>query len=291
MERPLKAGALGLGILGLLVLVALAAHGGHPGLDGEVAERSVPNTVQDTFVNLLAIVYVIVVVASIIALFRMRGQWHDPKSRWLLNFAVLVVLMLVGTSIGFYGLRHARHLGAPPGSQREGQQQQGPLKRPRSQPPPIPGRTADFQWPLAAGIGGFILLGGVWLYIRRRRWSDGLVDADSLDAALVETVEATVDDLRAERDPRRAVIAAYAQMERTFAEHGLRRRPAETPLEYFARVLRARDVRESAVRTLTELFEYAKFSRHEIDDRMKERAIAALLAVRDDLLRSEEVAA
>ena len=291
MERPLKAGALGLGILGLLVLVALAAHGGHPGLDGEVAERSVPNTVQDTFVNLLAIVYVIVVVASIIALFRMRGQWHDPKSRWLLNFAVLVVLMLVGTSIGFYGLRHARHLGAPPGSQREGQQQQGPLKRPRSQPPPIPGRTADFQWPLAAGIGGFILLGGVWLYIRRRRWSDGLVDADSLDAALVETVEATVDDLRAERDPRRAVIAAYAQMERTFAEHGLRRSPAETPLEYFARVLRARDVRESAVRTLTELFEYAKFSRHEIDDRMKERAIAALLAVRDDLLRSEEVAA
>jgi hypothetical protein len=291
VERPLKAGALGLGILGLLVVVAIAAHGGHPGLNGEIAERPVPNTVQDTFVNLLTIAYLIVVVASIIALFRMKGQWRDPKSRWLLNFAVLVVLMLIGTSIGYYGLRHARHLGAPPGTQRDGQQQQGPLRRPRSLPPPIPGRTAQFQWPLAAGIGGFILLGGVWLYIRRRRGSDGFLDADALDTAIAATIEATVDDLRAERDPRRAVIAAYAQMERTFAEHGLRRRPAETPLEYFARVLRTRDVRESAVSTLTELFEYAKFSRHEIDDGMKTRAIDALLAVRDDLLQSEEMAA
>jgi Domain of unknown function (DUF4129) len=290
VERSLKAGVLGLGIVGLLVVVAIAAHGGHPGLDGEIAERPVPNTVQDTFVNLLAIAYIIVVVASIIALFRMKQKWHDPKSRWLLNFAVLVLLMLAATSIGYYGLRHARHLGAPPGTQRE-REQQGPLKRPRAQPAPIPGRTAQFQWPLAAGIGGFILLGGVWLYIRRRRGSDGFANGDALDAALLETVEATVDDLRAERDPRRAVIAAYAQMERTFAEHGVRRRPAEAPLEYFARVLRARHVREGAVRTLTELFEYAKFSRHEIDDAMKERAIAALLAVRDDLLQREEVAA
>jgi hypothetical protein len=37
------------------------------------------------------------------------------------------------------------------------------------------------------------------------------------------------------------------------------------------------------VRDLTDLFERAKFSTHEIDEPMKERAIAALISVRDDL--------
>jgi hypothetical protein len=87
------------------------------------------------------------------------------------------------------------------------------------------------------------------------------------------------------------VIAAYAQMERTLARHGLRRRPAEAPLEYLARVLRGLEVRESAVATLTALFEYAKFSPHEIDAAMKEEAIGALAAMRADLARGQELAA
>ena len=87
------------------------------------------------------------------------------------------------------------------------------------------------------------------------------------------------------------LIAAYAQMERTLARHGLRRSPAEAPLEYLARVLRRLEVREGAVRTLTALFEYAKFSPHEIDAAMKDDAIGALVAMREDLERREELAA
>ena len=87
------------------------------------------------------------------------------------------------------------------------------------------------------------------------------------------------------------MIAAYAQMERTLGAHGLRRNPADAPAEYLARILRGLHVRDSAVRTLTDLFEYAKFSPHEIDDAMKEKAIGALLAIRDDLQRQELLAA
>jgi hypothetical protein len=79
-------------------------------------------------------------------------------------------------------------------------------------------------------------------------------------------------------------------MERMLGAHGHARRRAEAPFEYLARILRELNVRESSVRSLTRLFEYAKFSRHEIDAGMKEEAITALLAVRDDL-RSEERAA
>ena len=63
------------------------------------------------------------------------------------------------------------------------------------------------------------------------------------------------------------------------------------PYEYLARVLPLLKVRKSAVRSLTELFEYAKFSRHEIDDAMKERAIESLVTVREDLQVTRKLAA
>lgn len=80
-------------------------------------------------------------------------------------------------------------------------------------------------------------------------------------------------------------------MERALDAHGLPRRPADAPLEYLARILRELEVRESAVGTLTRLFEYAKFSRHEIGTEMKDEAIAALVTVRADLVAEERAAA
>ena len=41
---------------------------------------------------------------------------------------------------------------------------------------------------------------------------------------LAAVLDDTLDDLRAETDPRRAVIAAYARLERVLAAHGLPRR-------------------------------------------------------------------
>jgi hypothetical protein len=72
-------------------------------------------------------------------------------------------------------------------------------------------------------------------------------------------------------------------MERVLGQHGEPRHPSEAPFEYLARVLLRLRVRPAAVRDLTELFERAKFSTHDIDQRMKERAITALISVRDDL--------
>ena len=102
-------------------------------------------------------------------------------------------------------------------------------------------------------------------------------------AELASIVEGTIDDLRREEDPRRAVIAAYAQMETALAHHGLPRERSEAPFEYLTRMLRELRVRAGAALALTELFERARFSHHVIDASMKNEAIDALVAVRDDL--------
>ena len=73
------------------------------------------------------------------------------------------------------------------------------------------------------------------------------------------------------------------RMESVLAAHGHGRLPHEAPLEYLARVLRALDVRADAAHALTELFERARFSTHEIDLAMRAEAVASLEAVRDDL--------
>ncbi|MEP7105133.1 MAG: DUF4129 domain-containing protein, partial [Chloroflexota bacterium] len=105
-----------------------------------------------------------------------------------------------------------------------------------------------------------------------------------LQRELAEAVGDALDDLREDADPRRAVIQAYARMERVLAVHAVPRRPHETPEEFLVRALLELDIREPALRRLTELYEYARFSQHGVDDGMRSDALAALVAIREDLL-------
>ena len=290
MIRSVRAAAFGLGLLGLLVLVALAARGGHPTASGHVSTRPVPNSVQDSFITLLTIAYVVGIAAILITVFRRRRLFHEPESRWLANFASVCLLMLIATAIGYYAITHHNlgHKGKTTQSQRQqgagGMQGRGHLQ-------PLHARPAHFEWPVLAGVAGLVLLGGVYVYVRNRRRPAAGGGETTLEADMAAAVTATIDDLRNERDPRRAVIGAYSQMEQVLASHGMRRAAAEAPLEYLARILRVLHVRESAVQSLTALFEYAKFSPHEIDAAMKAEAIAALVVVRDDLQAEQELAA
>ena len=112
--------------------------------------------------------------------------------------------------------------------------------------------------------------------------------AEELAAALDDAL----DDLRAEADPRRAIIATYARLERVLAANRVPRLPSETPDEYLIRVLNDLELTPDAIGRLTALFREAKFSHHAVDATMKESAIAALEQVRDELrlLRDERPA-
>jgi len=291
VSRAAKAGALAFALVGLLLIVALASRGGHPTTDGRMSTRPVPSTLQDSLVTLLAIIYVLAIIAIVIMFFR-RRPWHEPQdSRWLRNFVSVMALMLLASLFGYWAIRHGHFRQQNVRAQQGQGQGQTPGARPRSPAESLRPRPAEFQWPLAIGIAGLVILGGVLVVVSRRRNQPLPGDDESIQEGLARMVETTIDDLRCEPDPRRAVIAAYANMEGAFASRGFARRGAETPFEYLARILRELNVRESAVRPLTRLFEYAKFSPHQIGEEMREEAISALMAVRADLLGEERVAA
>jgi len=285
---PLRASALALLILGFLVLVTLAASGGRPTLHGHLAARPVPNTLQDSWVTLLTITYAVVIVGVLITLFRRRGRFEDPGSQWLRNYCVVLAFMALFTGIGYLVITHGHFRERL--QKQQARQGQTRIRRPLPLKA-LPARHAHFQWPLALGLGALVLLGGVWVVVRRDRRPEPPTPGESVEEELARAIGSTIDDLRSERDARRAVIAAYANMERILASHGLARSRAEVPYEYLARVLRVLQVSESSVRSLTELFEYAKFSPHEIDETMKEQAIESLVAVQEELRERQELAA
>ena len=116
---------------------------------------------------------------------------------------------------------------------------------------------------------------------RRSDAADQAGTADDRRGRTEQAVEVGLDALRREPDPRRAIIAAYAAMERSFSRAGLGRHAWEAPIEYLRRVLQGALGAPEDVQTLTYLFEVAKFSEHPVDESMRTGAIGALERIRE----------
>jgi hypothetical protein len=157
-------------------------------------------------------------------------------------------------------------------------------------------RPPEFRWAPLLLLGATGLATVAVLAARRRARLRRQAPTSDLELAdeLALLLDETLDDLRAEPDPRRAVIAAYARTERALAANGLPRRTFEAPLEYLDRIATPlHDRVPSALRLvfeLTHLYERAKFSPHAIDAEMKADAIATLETLRGELTREEVVA-
>ena len=281
---------LTLGLLLLLLAAVAIASTGETPLGGGGTRRPADQVV-DVAASLFLVVMVLGAVLLVVLLSLRRdvlaegARLRKQRGRWrgLVAFAIFFVLL----GLGFIAARghQGERLRSPIGAVRtaaEEQKQQG-------RQPYEPHFTI---WPVlvVAGLAG-AGLAAAYAAHRARRRALGRGDPE-LALLLADVVEETLDDLRAEVEPRKAVIAAYARLERALAAYGLPRRPSEAPAEYVARILDDLEVATAAVRRLTALYERAKFSQHDVDVGMKEEAIDTLEDVRAELraaeLRAEE---
>lgn len=278
----------GVALTALLAAVAVAsrAHrpGGGPGGGTSHAPRLVfEYTASALFVLMPIGILVVLWVASLgrrQKLLEGGGQRRQVQTLLLVGF--------VGLPLLFVG-RHYIHWHSPQqqSSGNAGLTQRGEARDRNS-------GDAQFKWLPAVAMATFLVGGAggaVALVLWKRRNGAAWEREAELTAALDEVLADTLDDLRAERDPRRAVIGAYARLERTFAAHDVAREPSETPREYVDRALDRLGVSAFAVRRLTQLYERAKFSPHEIDSAMKDDAIDALAGLREELEPGAEAAA
>src|SRR5206468_7505614 len=119
------------------------------------------------------------------------------------------------------------------------------------------------QWAEIIVVLALVAAAGAAYVVRRTRLGQTPRQVRGLGTApetLAAALDESLDDLRSDPDLRRAIVAAYARMESALAAAGLPRRPAEAPLEYLERTLLSLDTSAEAVRRLTGLFEWARFS-------------------------------
>jgi hypothetical protein len=277
-RRGSKALLTVVGVVVSLGVVAIAARGSTS--TGGGGARRASDTLLDVFLTLyvVALIAGAVFVLYLLTLRRkmMAAAGASPRrhGRDLIALAVLVAAaLLVGRDLAGRTVSPQTTLPEAPTADVRPVEASEDAYRP------------EFAWIPAIVTVGLIALAvfGVWWSERARRRARGELRGSLFADALAAAVDESLDDLRAEPDPRRAVIAAYARLERVLASHGLPRHPAEAPLEYLRRMLAELSVSPAAARGLTELFERAKFSQHAVGQEMKEQAIRALETVRDDL--------
>jgi Domain of unknown function (DUF4129) len=103
----------------------------------------------------------------------------------------------------------------------------------------------------------------------------------------VDSLAAGSDALIAGGEPRAAIIACYAAMERGFAAAGSAPAAADTPAEVLARAGRAGLVKAEPAEALTGLFRRARYSTYPMTSAESRVAADALTEMRADLARQE----
>jgi hypothetical protein len=279
--RGTRLTALGLGLLVLLSVVAFASRGGIARHSQAAPSQGYVNYAITVFLILFVLMIPVAVYAFAL---RIREKAEAPrksfKARVIGHVSRFAVVFLVAFVV--YHLRHsAPHL----------LQQFNPWRVSQVTGPHSHGKGKTeiqprFQWNVL--WASLVLLAAIAAYTYHRWRSDKLSFVPRLPELTVSedlaaTIDDAIDDLEAEPDARRAVIAAYARMEAVLGRNGFQRIPSETAIEYLRRILHALTSRGDAVTRLTALFERAKFSRSEIDGSMKQEAIGALREIRDDL--------
>jgi len=280
----------GAAVTALLAFVAIASHAHRPGGGTGGGSAQAPSLVSDYLSTIALVVMPIGAVLVIWGLAnRRRQQALQGRTNWRRTLvAVVIISLLLSIAVVTAEKRQRGPVGRagtlPPIGILGGVT--GPQARQKHQPNTAQPHTPQWRW-LPVLVFGSLLLGiavtAVLVTAQARRNRAALDEEADLKRALDEVLSDSLDDLRAERDPRRAVIRAYARMEKTFAAYGVPREEHETPVEYMGRVLDSLRVSSYAVRRLVQLFERAKFSPHEVGRSMKDGAIEALAGLRSEL--------
>jgi uncharacterized protein DUF4129 len=150
---------------------------------------------------------------------------------------------------------------------------------------PVHPGSGDLTWLLIVlAVAGSVAIGLLLAWLlpalrHRQRIAGSQAPVAAEKPILSELTDETLKAMMSDRDPRHAILACYARMERGLANRGNPRNPEETALEYMRRLLERAGAPNAPLQSLTRLFHLAGFSAQPIDESMRETAIRALRAI------------
>ncbi|MBO0703161.1 MAG: DUF4129 domain-containing protein [Candidatus Dormibacteraeota bacterium] len=273
-----------------LVLTLAVAFASRPVqiVPGGAGDSSVTHVLGDVGLYLLLVVLAVMLAVTIWALWPDGVKREIRPRRWWEHLIPYLSLAIVFGLLSFLvanprALRRLRQssLGQMLAGLRD--------SRPRGRIPSGATTQAGPDWAAIAivaviVVGAAALLFWRWQVARRRLPTPRELALDLeevLDQGLAQLAPETAEPL----DPREAVIAAWAGFERVLARGGVLVRAGEAPHEYLSRALIEVSLPLDAValRSFTDLFEWARYSTNPVTEVMREQAVATLRAVRDSV--------
>jgi uncharacterized membrane protein len=265
------------GLVALLAVVSLAARSGDH-------DRAVPGGAiagsagHHAFVWFLLVVFPILAVLGLVLFFYAQVmRRRDPKiaalrrrnRRRLVVGCLIVLAIVVWNQRSGHNLFGGLHFSNPfANANPPGAHAKQPLHPRRSD------GFATIDWAVA-GLTWLLIVAAMVVAARRLR-REPHPGPTPLVRDEDEPADTRIERLRAEPDPRRAVIGAYALMDRVMDGRALGRRRSEAPLEYLGRMTAAGYGRITAMGRLTRLYARARFSEHPVDRAMQTEAVDAV---------------
>jgi hypothetical protein len=203
--------------------------------------------------------------------------WRPNLPWWVKTIGVLLALAALVTPFAVLFTRKTRS---------------GVIKPLAGVPRPGLGRLTEPSpsgiWPVLTGMAiAIAVVIALTVWARRGRHIDPSHTGRRRVAALLDSLTAGSDALLAGGEPRAAIIACYAAMERGFAAAGSAPAAADTPAEVLARATQAGLVRTEPAEALTGLFRRARYSTHPMTSADSRVAADALTEMRADLATAE----
>ncbi|MGV0714796.1 DUF4129 domain-containing protein [Mycolicibacterium sp. XJ662] len=303
-------------VIALLILAAWGLRGYLPGAPEPPAEREPPQSNPAALAAVVALLTAAVAIIGFAIIVRLRDRRPRPpssaplprspgtvgRSRWrfsLIALAVIVawlLLIIVLSRVGDQDLIEQpvpeaapEDVGATPGDPRP-----APPARLPDDADEGGGDVLGYLVPPMLLLMALVVLGTAIVSRRQRRAEppDALTDddgapseaprpADSLARAAAIGL-AEIGDLS--REPREAIIACYAAMERELTRvPGAMPQDCDTPTEVLARAVAHHALRADSATELVELFEEARFSPHVMTETHRTAAVGVLHRVLAEL--------
>jgi hypothetical protein len=289
---PRELGALAFAALALALLaIAGLASSGSP-WHANPAAASAPTTALRGLASVGGVVLVIALLLLWVGTPTARrskrkrrtivGDEFDELGTSLWTTAKTVAVLLLGLAIFCIATVPLLSRASAPFQSGAGAQPSAPARSARA----VPGRPADsvnLGWLLVPVAVTFAILTPAAVVIRRRRLQRDEAMHAGETSAFGRAVRASIAALESERDPRTAILRAYARMEQAFRGVEIVRAADETASEFLARTTRRLPVSAGAAAALTERFEEARFSTHPITEANRGQALASLHRVEREL--------
>jgi len=284
-------------VAGLAVLLAMGAAGSKARVGRGPTVGSTTVRLGLDALEFLAVVALLGGLTLLVGFPRLRRRRPDDEPEWVVErppipwyakllMLGLIVMVLAGLAGSLLVVRHQfeeRPVAPPVPTGPVSPRAPSSIPATGGNPPAVGDPLAPVAWAVVA----VVVAAAAWAAVVRLRARGAAATPEQRRAAgepvLEEALRLSLEDLRREPDPRRAIVAAYARMLAVLGRLGVPRRTAEAPLEYLRRVLGELEGDPEPTRRLTDLFQRAEFSRRPVTEGMRAEAIRALDSVRERL--------